>query len=55
VERILLLLVAAALLMIVSLVTAAAHGIQIALWAVALLVIGEIPSFEKAFYVSAQN
>jgi hypothetical protein len=44
-----------AVMMIISLVTAAAHGIQIALWAAALLAIGEIPSFEKAFYVSAQN
>ncbi len=42
-------------MMIVSLVTAAAHLIQIALWAVAFLVVGEISTFEKAFYYSAQN
>jgi hypothetical protein len=44
-----------AVMMIVSLVTAAAHLLQIALWAVALLMVGEISTFEKAFYVSAEN
>jgi hypothetical protein len=29
--------------------------IQIALWSVAFLMLGEISSFEKAFYYSAQN
>jgi hypothetical protein len=44
-----------AIMMIVSLVTAAAHLTQIALWAVALLMCGEISTFEKAFYLSAEN
>lgn len=44
-----------AVMMMVTLVTAATHLIQIALWAVIFLVIGEIPTFEKAFYYSAQN
>src|SRR5262249_36727170 len=44
-----------AVMIIVSLVTAAAHLIQIALWAVALLMVGEISTFEKAFYCSAEN
>jgi hypothetical protein len=44
-----------AFMMIVSLVTAAAHLIQIALWAVAFLLVGEISTFEKAFYYSAEN
>lgn len=42
-------------MMIVSLVTAATHLIQIALWAVALLLSGEISTFETAFYYSAEN
>src|SRR5207237_708141 len=42
-------------MMIVALVTAAAHLVQIILWAVALLLVGEISTFEKAFYSSAQN
>jgi Ion channel len=44
-----------AVMMIVSLVTAAAHLIQIALWAVAFLIVGEISTFEKALYFSAVN
>jgi hypothetical protein len=44
-----------AVMTIVSLVTAAAHLIQIALWAVAFLMVGEISTFEKAFYYSAEN
>ncbi|HTU17542.1 MAG TPA: ion channel [Gemmataceae bacterium] len=44
-----------AVMTIVSLVTAAAHLIQIALWAVALLLSGEITTFEAAFYYSAEN
>jgi hypothetical protein len=43
------------IMMIVSLVTAAAHLVQIALWAVVYLICGEIASFERAFYCSAQN
>jgi hypothetical protein len=41
-------------MMIDSLVTAA-HLIQIALWAVALLLSGEISTFKTAFYYSAEN
>ncbi len=44
-----------AVMMIVTLITAAAHLTQIALWAVALLLCGQISDFEKAFYLSAQN
>jgi hypothetical protein len=44
-----------AVLMIVWLVTATVHLIQIALWAVVFLLCGEIATFEKAFYCSAEN
>ncbi len=44
-----------AVMMIVSLVTAAAHLVQIALWAVVYLMIGEMSTFEHAFYFSAEN
>ena len=44
-----------AVMMVMALVTAAAHLIQIALWAVALLMVGEISTFEKAIYCSAEN
>jgi hypothetical protein len=44
-----------AIMMIVSLVTAAAHLIEIALWAAVLLIRGEFASFHRAFYCSAQN
>jgi hypothetical protein len=44
-----------AVMMIVTLVTAAAHLTQIAVWAAALLAVGEISTFEKAFYYSAEN
>jgi hypothetical protein len=44
-----------AVMMIVTLITAAAHLIQIALWAVPFLMSGEFSTFEKAFYFSAQN
>jgi hypothetical protein len=44
-----------AVMMIVSLFTAAAHLIQIALWAVFLQLCGEMSTFERAFYCSAQN
>jgi hypothetical protein len=40
---------------VVTLITAAAHLVQIALWAVAFLLCGQISGFEKAFYFSAQN
>ena len=42
-------------MMIVTLILAAAHLAQIALWGVALLLCGQISGFERAFYVSAQN
>jgi hypothetical protein len=44
-----------AVMMIVSLVTAADHVIEIALWSAVFLMFGEMSSFEKAFYYSAQN
>jgi hypothetical protein len=44
-----------AIMLIVTLVTAAAHLIQIALWAVAFLMVGEVSTFEKSFYCSAEN
>ncbi len=43
------------IMIIVSLVTAAAHLIQIALWAGVILICGEFASFQHAFYCSAQN
>jgi hypothetical protein len=42
-------------MLIVSLVTAVPHLIQTALWAVVYLAVGEVPTFEKAFYYSAEN
>ena len=39
----------------VALITAAAHLTEIALWAVVFLLCGEISTFEKAFYFSAEN
>src|SRR5437868_5770458 len=42
-----------AVMMIVTLITAAAHLGPITLWAVAVLMSGEISTFEKAFYFSA--
>jgi hypothetical protein len=44
-----------AVVILASLVTAAAHLVHVALWAIAFLLIGEISTFEKAFYFSAQN
>src|SRR6266404_6012649 len=46
---------AVAVMMIVTLITAVAHLTQIALWAAAFLACGEISTFEKAFYFSAEN
>jgi hypothetical protein len=40
---------------VVRLITAVAHVIEIALWAVALLLCGEMENFETAFYCSAEN
>ena len=42
-------------MMVVTLITAAMHLTQIALWAVVFLLCGETSSFEQAFYVSAEN
>src|SRR5207244_2420277 len=42
-------------MMFVTLITAGVHLAQIALWAGAVLMCGEISTFEKAFYYSAQN
>jgi hypothetical protein len=44
-----------AVMAIVTLITAVAHLIQIALWAVAFLVCGQVSTFETAFCLSAQN
>jgi hypothetical protein len=42
-------------MMMILLITASAHLAQIALWAVAFLMVGEISTFQKAFYLSTQN
>jgi hypothetical protein len=44
-----------AIMTIVTLLTAAGHLIQIALWAITLLMVGEMSTFGKAFYYSAEN
>jgi hypothetical protein len=44
-----------ALMTVITLVMAIAHLCEIALWAAAFWAIGEIESFDKAFYLSAQN
>ena len=44
-----------ALMMIVTLIMAAAHVTQIALWALALMLSGQVAEFDRAFYCSAQN
>jgi hypothetical protein len=44
-----------AVMTIVSLVTALVHLIQIALWALAILLCGEASTFENAFYYSGEN
>jgi hypothetical protein len=44
-----------AIMIIVSLITAAAHWVEIALWAVVFLTCGEAVDFNQAFYCSAQN
>ena len=44
-----------AVMAIVTLIMAVAHLIQIALWAVAFLVCGQVSTFETAFCLSAQN
>jgi len=42
-------------MLLVSLVMAAAHLIQVALWAAAFLIVGVFSAFDKAFYYSAQS
>jgi hypothetical protein len=44
-----------AVMIIVALVTAAAHLIPITLWAVVFVMCGDIATFEKALYFSAEN
>ena len=44
-----------AVMLIVTLIVAAAHFTQISLWALALLLCGQVSGFERAFYLSAQN
>jgi hypothetical protein len=44
-----------AIMVVITLVIAAAHVMEIALWASAFLATGEISTFEKAFYFSAVN
>ena len=44
-----------AIMIVITLVMAAAHLMEIALWATAFLATSEISTFEKAFYFSAQN
>jgi hypothetical protein len=40
---------------VVTLITAAMHLTQIAVWAVLFLACGEYSTFEQAFYISAEN
>jgi hypothetical protein len=44
-----------AIMMAVALITASAHLILIALWAVVFLICGEFSNFHQAYYCSAQN
>jgi len=44
-----------AVMIVITLVMAAAHLMEIVLWATAFRLSSEIPTFEKAFYFSAQN
>jgi hypothetical protein len=44
-----------AVMVVVTLIMAAAHLTQIALWAGALMACGEIATFDRAFYLSAQD
>jgi hypothetical protein len=44
-----------AVMAIVTAIAAAAHLTQIALWAVAFLLCGQVSTLETAFYLSAQN
>src|SRR5262249_30243940 len=44
-----------AVMMAVTLITAVMHLVEIALWAIAILLCGEMATFEAAFYLSAEN
>jgi hypothetical protein len=44
-----------AIMIVITLIMAAAHVMEIALWATAFWASSEISTFEKAFYFSAQN
>src|ERR1700727_996357 len=44
-----------AVMTIVTLITATSHLLQIALWAVVFLGLGQMANFEEAFYFSAVN
>jgi hypothetical protein len=44
-----------AVMMIATLIMAAAHVTQIALWALVFFLAGQVADFPRAFYVSAQN
>ena len=44
-----------AVMAIVTAITAAGHLIQIALWAAAFLLCGQVSTFDTAFYLSAQS
>jgi hypothetical protein len=44
-----------AVMMVVTMITAVTHLIEIALWAVVLLLCGKMATFETALYVSAEN
>jgi hypothetical protein len=44
-----------AIMIVITLVMAAVHLVEIAMWSTAFLASGEIQTFEKAFYFSAQN
>ncbi len=44
-----------AVMAVVTAITAAAHLTQIAFWALALLLCGQVSTLEAAFYFSAQN
>jgi Ion channel len=44
-----------AVMMVVFLLTAIAHLIQISLWALVILMLGEVSTFERACYYSGQS
>jgi hypothetical protein len=44
-----------AIMIVITFVMAAVHLVEIALWSTAFLASGEVLTFEKAFYLSAQS